>query len=441
MLQGGIYDQAGGGFARYSVDEYWFVPHFEKMLYDNGQLISLYTKAFALTGLQEYERIADETIAWIIREMTSPDHLFYSSLDADSEGVEGKFYCFTKAEIFEIVEWHPEIFCEYFSIEEDGNWEHTNILYIGTTIKELGKKYNVSEVDIQAVIDTGKEKLLEARKKRIRPGLDDKALTAWNALAITGIEKAFQSSENYFGHAYASNGLNFILKHMQQPNGLLYRNYKNGKASIPGFLDDQVFMMEALIEMYRSHFNEDYLIEAKKLMELVIEYFYDEKSGGFFYAAKDQHQPVLRTKEVTDNVIPSANSAMANMLFVLGHYFYHEDWIKLSKDLCIQIKNKAIKYGPYFSHWANAILQHTHGGIEVAITGPLDHKNIKKLYTIPGLILMHKKKDSSVLPLLKDKPLHADMQIYICKDKTCGLPVNTIDEAIREIQRLQRIKG
>lgn len=435
MLQGGIYDQAGGGFARYSVDEYWFVPHFEKMMYDNGQLISLYTKAYALTGVKEYRRIVNETIEWITREMTSKEPLFYSSLDADSEGVEGKFYCFTQQEIYQYVELHPEVFCEYFSIEENGNWEHTNILYVGTTVSELSKKYSLSEDSVKNIISQGKKALMKVREGRIRPGLDDKALTSWNAITITGIEKAFQLTEHHHGHSFAKDSLDFILKNMKQPNGLLYRNYKNGKASIPGFLDDQVFMVEALVEMYRSTFEEKYLLEAKKIMELCIEHYYDKNTHAFFYTTKDQEQPVLRTKEVMDNVIPSANSAMANMLVILGSYFYQEEWILLSKKLCLNIKDKAIKYGPYFSHWANAMLLHTKGMVEVAITGEMNN-TLVDLYRIPGIILMKKTEPDTVIPLLKDKPLSSAMQIYICKGKTCGLPLNTVEEALQEIERL-----
>lgn len=435
MLEGGIYDQIGGGFARYSVDEYWFVPHFEKMMYDNGQLISLYTKAFALTGVKEYRRIADESIEWIIREMTSSEHLFYSSLDADSEGVEGKFYCFSKEEIHRFVPLHPEVFCEYYSIEEKGNWEHSNILYVGSSVSELSKKYDLPEDTIRNIISVGKESLLNARKDRIRPGLDDKALTSWNAITVTGFERAFQLSEHSRGHAYATASINFILSNMKQPNGLFYRNYKNGTASIPGFLDDQVFMIEALIEMYRSNFDEKYLLEAKNLMDLCIQQYFDEKTNSFFYTTKDQEQPVLRTKEVMDNVIPSANSAMANMLFILGTYFDNEEWINLSKNLCLLVKDKAVKYGPYFSHWANAVLLHTKGVVEVAITGDIDSK-VVDLYKIPGVILMKKTQENSSIPLLKDKPLSSGMKIYICKDKTCGLPVNTVAAAINEINQL-----
>ncbi len=436
MMQGGIYDQAGGGFARYSVDEYWFAPHFEKMLYDNGQLISLYSKGYVTTNNKEYKRIVDETIDWITREMTSPENLFYSSLDADSEGVEGKFYCFTKKEIFEIVRTKPEIFCDYFSIEEEGNWEHSNILHIKKDMIEFCQEYSITEKELRSLIHSGKQELLEARSQRTRPGLDDKQLTAWNALAISGLCRAFQVANNHSSIQFANNAIRFLLDNLKQTNGLFFRNYKNRQASIPGFLDDQVFMMEALVEMYRSNFKEEYLLEAKQLMDRVLEHYYDETSGGFFYTGKDQQQPVLKTKEVTDNVIPSANSAMANMLFSLGHYFQKDEWIRLSLELCFKMKEQAEKYAPYYSNWGNCMLSHIYGGTEVIITGTPDHENLRQLYQIPGIILMFKENEKTDLPLLYDKPLSVKMQIYICKNKTCGLPVNTVQEAVVQIQEL-----
>ncbi len=439
MLQGGIYDQAGGGFARYSVDEYWFVPHFEKMMYDNGQLISLYSNAYALTDVHEYKKIAIETIEWIQREMTSPEGMFYSSLDADSEGIEGKFYCFTKEEIEAIVTERSDIFCDYFSIEPEGNWEHSNILYVSTSVKELSIKYGLDDVEINRIIQQGKKALMKVRKNRIRPGLDDKALTSWNALTITGMLKASQSFHHPEAFNMAVKNLGFILENMKMTNGLFYRNYKNGKTTIHGFLDDQALMIEALIEAYKITWDENYLLEAKKTLELTIEHYYDTTAGGFFYTAKDQHQPVLKTKEVTDNVIPSANAVMANVLFTLGHYFYNDEWIQLSKQLCNHVKDKAIKHGPYFSHWTYAMLLHNTGGVEVAITGNINNEDLKKLYLIPGLILMHKKDQNSSLPLLKDKPINEQLHIYICKDKTCGLPVSTINKAIQEINSLIKV--
>jgi uncharacterized protein YyaL (SSP411 family) len=433
MMEGGIYDQVGGGFARYSVDEYWFVPHFEKMMYDNGQLIALYSKAYAFTGIEAYQKISTETIRWIYQEMTNEEGLFYSSLDADSEGVEGKFYCFTQQEIHAIVKERPDIFCEYFSIEEEGNWEHSNILYVGKLIRELSEKHQIDPEQVKAIIEIGKEELHIYRETRIRPGLDDKCITAWNALTITGMLKAFQFSDDHFALAIAKRALDFIMQNMKQDNGLFFRNYKNKKATIPGFLDDQALLIEALTEAYRVTWDESLLLEAKQLLEKTIEHYWDEKTGSFFYAGKEQEQPVLRTKEIMDNVIPSSNSIMAYNLYILGHYFEQDEWITMSSRLCITIQDQAVKYGPYFSNWANAMLAHTHGGAEVAIIGETGPEELRALYKIPGIILMKKTGTNTQIPLLAGKPLSGSLQIYICRNKSCGLPVNNIKEAIQQI--------
>jgi uncharacterized protein YyaL (SSP411 family) len=440
MMEGGIYDQAGGGFARYSVDEYWFVPHFEKMLYDNGQLIQLYSKAYAFTGVQAYKNISHETIQWVQREMTHPDGLFFSSLDADSEGVEGKFYCFTRQEIENIVSTRADIFCEYFSIEQAGNWEHTNILYIGKTIQELSNHHHLTPEQIRSIIEQGKKELYEARKKRVWPGLDDKCITAWNALTISGMLRAYQFTGNQDALHLAQKALDFLMAHVVQPNGLYFRNYKNNKPSIQGFLDDQALMIEALIEMYRVSWDEKYLIAAKTLLEKVMDAYYDPATGSFFYTGTHQQQPVLRTREMMDNVIPSSNSIMAGNLYMLGHYFNHDNWIHISQQLCTRIKDQALKHGPYFSHWANIIMAHVAIGIEVAITGPVTDVELRELYKIPGLILMYKQTPNTQLPLLVDKPVSHDAAIYICQHKVCGLPVRSIHEAVAQIGELVALK-
>lgn len=436
MMEGGIYDQVVGGFARYSVDEYWFAPHFEKMLYDNGQLISLYSKAYALTGVEAYKKIADETIDWIHQEMTDEKTgSFYSSLDADSEGVEGKFYCFTREEIEKYVTYRPDVICDYYSIKPEGNWEHSNILYIGTAISELCNKHNLEREMVISIIDTAKEQLHNARKNRIRPGLDDKCITAWNAMTITGFLRAFQFNENYFALAKAGMAFDFLTQKLKQTNGLYYRVYKNDKVSIPGFLDDQAFMIEMFIEMYRTHGNEKNLVRAKELLEKVIEYYFDKETSSFFYAGFNQDQPVIRTREITDNVIPASNSVMAYNLYLLGHYFENEEWVNLSKSMCMTVQSKAAKFGPYFSKWADVMLAHSTGRIEVAVVGK-NTEDLSALQKIPGLILMYKKEEKTTVPLLSDKMIGDSMQIYICRDKTCGMPVNTIDAALKEIGRL-----
>jgi uncharacterized protein YyaL (SSP411 family) len=436
MMEGGIYDQVGGGFARYSVDEYWFVPHFEKMLYDNGQLISLYSKAFALTGVEAYQNISHETVQWVQREMTNQDGLFFSSYDADSEGVEGKFYCFTQQEIENIVSSRADIFCEYFSIEPAGNWEHSNILYIGKTMQELCTRHHLPPEQIHEIIQRGKDELYEARKKRTWPGLDDKCITAWNAITISGLLRAYQFTNNQDALQLAQRALDFLMTRLIQPNGLYFRNYKNNQPSIPGFLDDQAFIMEALIEMYRVSWDEKYLVAAKNLLEIVLDTYYDPASGAFFYTHANQQQPVLRTREMMDNVIPASNSVMAGNLYMLGHYFSQPAWVDISQQLCEHVKGQALKHGPYFSHWANIIMAHANIAVEVAITGPVPPNELRELYKIPGIILMYKKTHPTILPLLADKPVGDAIEIYICQHKVCGLPVPSIHKAVAQIREL-----
>jgi len=436
MMEGGIYDQVGGGFARYSVDEYWFVPHFEKMMYDNAQLISLYSKAYAYTGVIDYIRISSENIQRINREMLNEHGLFYSSLDADSEGIEGKFYCFTQKEIQQIVTDHAEIFCDYFSIKEEGNWEHSNILYVGKTITEICENYDLTHKQAKRIIEVGKNQLLKAKESRIRPGLDDKCLTAWNALTITGMLQAYQFTENHFAFTLAQKAVDFLREKLLQKNGLYYRNFKNNKASIPGFLDDQIFMVQALIEMYKVSWEESYLLDAKRLMEKIIESYYDPSTNTFFYTGISQNQPVLRTKEMMDNVIPSSNSVASQMLYQLGHYFADDRWLEMSLMLCLIVQDPAKKHAPYYSNWGNTILSHTHAGIEVAIIGELELKDLLKFYKIPGLILMKKNTENSKIPLLQDKPHNGALAIYLCQNKTCGLPINSVEEALQKIREL-----
>lgn len=436
MLEGGIYDQVGGGFARYSVDEYWFVPHFEKMLYDNAQLISLYSKAFSLTGVEEYKRISHEIMDWLIREMMNEDGLFYSSLDADSEGVEGKFYCFTEQEILKEVKNRGDIFAEYFTVKPEGNWEHTNILYVGKTASELATKHGITKEVFYDIIESGKKDLLAYRSSRVRPGLDDKCITAWNALTIESLCKTFQLTENITALMLAKRCYATLQDKLKMPSGLFYRNYKNGKASIHGCLDDQVCMVKAAIALYQSTFDESYLLDAKKLLEIIIQHYHEAETDSFFYTGKDQEKLIVRTREVTDNVIPASNSMMAEVLYYIGSYFANEEWINRSKKLCHSFNEQAIKYGPYYSHWASTMLFHTYGRAEVAITGNVNPEELIHLYRIPGLVLMKKTTSSSQIPLLADKPLTDEASFYICRDKTCGLPVNNVHSAVEQIQNL-----
>ena len=305
MAMGGIYDQLGGGFARYSVDGEWFCPHFEKMLYDNGQMVSLYSQAYTLTQEPLYRETVYETIEWLAREMTSSEGGFYSALDADSEGVEGKFYVWTKHEIDEILGEKSEEFCRVYQIDSNGNWEHgVNILWKNEPI-------------LNSQLSESIQKLMAKRAERIRPGLDDKILCSWNGLMLNGLVDAYRT----FGE---EKFLNLALKNARfvkdnfLKNDFLSHSYKNGHTKIQGFLEDYASVIDAYTNLYQATFEENWLHLAEKLTLYVCQNFYDEKEQLFYFTDKSAEELIARKKEIFDNVIPSSNSMMARNLYTLG---------------------------------------------------------------------------------------------------------------------------
>jgi len=289
MAMGGIYDHLGGGFARYSTDNEWIVPHFEKMLYDNGQLVSLYSKAYQLTFDPLYKSVVEETLEYIKREMTNSEGGFYSSLDADTEGEEGKFYVWKKPEIDSLLNDKnlSDIFCEYYQVHKKGNWEHgNNVIYRKKSDEEVAKDYGISTTDLQSKLKKAKTILFNAREKRTRPGLDDKVLTSWNALMLKGYVDAYKAlgDEEYL--ATALKNANFLSKNMLQSDNRLNRNYKDGKSVINAFLDDYALLTDAFIGLYQVTFDEQWLNKAKDLTQYAVEHFYDDKSEMFFYTSK-----------------------------------------------------------------------------------------------------------------------------------------------------------
>ena len=294
MINGGIYDQIGGGFARYSTDAIWLAPHFEKMLYDNALLIIVLAEAYQVTGKELYKKVISDTIKFIEREMLSPEGGFYSALDADSEGVEGKFYVWSKEEIERILRDDAKLYSEYYGITKTGNWEHTNILHVSGDRSVFATAHGLSEVELEEFLRTNSEKLLAERSKRIRPALDDKILLGWNALMNTAYSKAYQAfgDENYKEQAIAN--MDFLLNRFKKNERELFHTYKNGVAKYPAFLDDYAFLIQSLIHLQEITGNGHYLVTARKLAELVIEKFGEEESGFFFYTALDQKDILVR---------------------------------------------------------------------------------------------------------------------------------------------------
>lgn len=434
MAFGGIYDQIGGGFARYSVDGDWHVPHFEKMLYDNAQLISLYAEAYQFSGIQLFKEVAIESITWIEREMTSPEGLFYSALDADSEGVEGKFYVWDLLEFEKILGADAALLADYFNVTAQGNWEEEeiNILLRKYTPEEYAELKGIPIAEFTTKLNLAKEKLLTVRSKRMHPGLDDKCLTAWNAMMIKALAESSQIFDREEFYLAAKKAADFILANLTAENGGLYRNYKHNKASITGFLDDYAFFIAALIALYEADFEDRWLLEAKKLTDWVLSNFRDLDSPMLFYTPANGESLIARKHEIMDNVIPAANSVMAQNLKHMGLLFDEIRYTERADAMLAAVHPQIKTYGSAYSNWAIQMMNEVFGINEIALTGDSVtqvRKGLNERY-IPNKIILGG--TNSVLPLLKDKQ-SIETKIYICRNKSCQLPVTTVEEALKLI--------
>ncbi len=438
MAYGGIYDHIGGGFARYSVDGQWHVPHFEKMLYDNGQLVSLYSEAWQYQKDELYKQVVYQTLEWVKREMTSPEGGFYSALDADSEGVEGKFYTFTKDELINILgEDEGNIFSAYFNVTEEGNWpeERTNVLMRTDSDEALSSRLALPLHQLQESIQASKQKVFEYRAKRIRPGLDNKILAGWNGLMLKGFVDAYRAFNEQDFLEQALSNAEFICSKLMEPTGALKRVYRKeytDRVTETAFLDDYAFVCDGLIGLYEATFVEKWLFEARKLTEYVLKNFYDPGTGMFYFTSQNDKELIARKHEITDNVIPASNSAMALNLFKLGHFFQQDEYIEQADVMLKNIFPQIKSYGSGFSNWSILLLYKTYGISEIAITGPLaaqKRQEIEKNF-IPNKILLGGSAGS--LPLLQDK-WDSETKIFVCKNRTCRLPVTEVEEALKLI--------
>lgn len=440
IANGGIYDHLGGGFARYSTDAKWKVPHFEKMLYDNGQLVSLYSKAYQLSKNPLYKQKVEETLAFIKREMTHKSGGFFSSLDADSEGEEGKFYVWTKEEIDAVLvdENVISVFDDYYEVTKRGNWEeHKNILYRRKSDEAIAKNHNLTIDELQSTIDGAKEKLFKERSKRIRPGLDDKVLTSWNALMLMGYVDAYKALGEKEYLKTAEKNASFLLEEMMQKDNRLNRNYKDGKSVINAFLDDYALTIQAFTALYEVTFDEKWLYKANDLAEYTIKHFFDEKTAMFNYTSDIDPPLIARKKELSDNVIPGSNSSIARGLFILGTYLYNNDYVEMANQM---MKNMAgtIAGTPqpnFYSNWCNLYSSLVNPPYEVAIVGNdfNDLRNDLMQNYLPNAILLGGKNEGT-LELLKDKLQEGETMIYVCQNKVCKLPVTEVAKALPLMQ-------
>ncbi len=440
MAYGGIYDQIGGGFARYSVDARWFAPHFEKMLYDNGQLLSLYAEAYALTGEELYKSTIAATIQFAQRELMSPEGGFYAALDADSEGEEGKFYVWTQAEIEQIVGEDAPLICDYYNITTTGNWEGgKNILYKNMPDATFAQKHEITKDELQQRLQNARQKLLKARSQRVRPGLDDKIITGWNGLMLKGLVDAYAATGQSEYLTLALKNAQFIDQHLRKQGKdayTLWHTYKERKADLPAYLDDYAFVADAFVSLYQVTFDEQWLHKAGQIIQHTLHHFHDEEEG-FFYYTDDQSSLIARKKEIFDNVIPSSNAAMIKNLHTLGLLLDNARYTELAENMLAQML-KLVKTEPAFlSHWANALTYFVQPTAEVAIVGPEFEAYGKQLssHYHPHKVVCGTQSKSD-LPLLQNREaVHGKTTLYVCYDKACMLPVHTVEEAIGQLER------
>jgi uncharacterized protein YyaL (SSP411 family) len=432
MARGGIYDQVGGGFARYAVDNRWHTPHFEKMLYDNAQLVSLYSEAFRLTKNEFYKKVVLESLEFIGQEMTSPACAFYSSLDADSDSEEGRFYVWERQEIEDIAGLDKDIVIDYYGIDGEAYWEDgKNILVKALPVKDLSEKYNKPENEIAEILAKNKVRLLEKRSERVRPGLDDKVLTSWNALMLKGYVDAYLATGiNDYLNTAKSNAA-FILQNLKKEDGGLFHNYKNEKATINGFLEDYAFVIEAYIMLYQASFELIWLTEAKNLLDYAIKHFYDPPAGLFYFTSKESNDLITRKFEISDNVMPASNSSMANSLFLLSHYFENSDYQDMAEKMLLRVKEKMKLYPSAFTNWGILSLNLFYPFYTIAICGSNFEElsmEMNELY-LPNILLACSG-DEDILPILKNRFVKNKTLIYVCSERDCKPPVKNVIEAI-----------
>ena len=438
MAEGGIYDHLGGGFHRYSVDEKWLVPHFEKMLYDNAQLVRVYAQVHCATGNPLFKRVMEETVDYLLREMLHREGGFYSTQDADSEGEEGKFFVWTPDQIAAVVgEEASEIFCRIYDVTEHGNFEGKNILHPVLTIDQGSKLFKKDARAIEALLAEAKAKLFEVRERRVKPFRDEKIILSWNGLALSGLAEAIKISPKPEYVEAANNTVEFIFAKMFRDGHLLH-TYKEGTAKYLGYLDDYAFFAAALIDLYETTFNRANLKRAVQLADIMVREFRDEGNGAFFYTGKSHEQLISRSKPVFDGSIPSGNAIATQLLLRLYHLTGIEDYLKRAEEI-LRSYYDAMEGQPFgFAHLLCALDLYLNKPKEIVVVGKRETSAIAELVReINSLYLPNKTLQlvgpneplERISPLLQGKnPVDGKPTVYVCQNFTCSAPVTSWQE-------------
>jgi uncharacterized protein YyaL (SSP411 family) len=438
MTYGGVFDQIGGGFSRYSVDAKWHVPHFEKMLYDNGQLVSLYTDAYLITKNELYKNVVEETLEFVKQELTNSEGAFYSSLDADSNTPEGKleegaFYVWKKDELKTLLQNDFDLFSDYYNINNYGFWEHENYVLIRKDDDaSIIKKHNISNDILNEKISSWKTLLLKERNKREKPRLDDKTLTSWNAIMLKGYVDAYRVFGNNDYLASAEKNANFILDNQLREDGGLNHNYKNRKSTINGYLEDYAATIDAFLSLYENTLNEAWLTTARDLANYTFDHFYDDTNKMFYFTSDEDKSLVSRSIEYRDNVIPASNSMMAKNLFKLSHYFDNDHYRNTAITMLNNVKPEMQEYASGYSNWLDLMMNYTNPFYEVAIVGTDVKQKITELNKtyIPNKLIAGSTSENN-LPLLENRYNPDNTLIYVCVNRACKLPVSEVSQAIK----------
>ncbi|MGD1944841.1 MAG: thioredoxin domain-containing protein [Croceivirga sp.] len=440
MAYGGIFDPIDGGFSRYAVDTKWHVPHFEKMLYDNGQLTSLYAKAYAVTKNPLYKEIVAKTIDFVQLELMDENGGFYSSLDADSKNEqgeleEGAYYVWTEYELDSLLGSDFPVFKDYYNINSYGYWEEGNYVLIrDKSDEEIAGKHEMTIPQLKRKIEKSLKQLKVVRDQREKPRLDNKILTSWNGLMLKGLVDAYRYLQDEEYLELALKNAKFLNQEMIKDDGTLYRNHKNGKSTINGFLDDYGALIEAYIALYEVTLDQDWLEKAKALADTAIKYFKDEESGMFFYTSNKDNSLIRKSIEQYDKEISSSNSIMATNLLKLHKLFPKRGYMEQADQMVRNVQKDFIENGQSFANWLNLILFQNKNFYEIAVVGEnykVFGNKIASNY-LPNSILVGSKEEGT-LDLLKSRYNEGQTLIYVCIEGTCKLPVTTVEQTLKQL--------
>jgi hypothetical protein len=431
MVRGGIYDQVGGGFARYSVDAYWLVPHFEKMLYDNALLVRLGAALWQATRDDEVRRVTEETLGWLAREMTSPEGGFYSSLDADSEGHEGRYYVWESSELESLLGEDASLMKIYWGVTTDGNFEGRNILFVPHDPEAVARAQGVTEPELRTAVERAMRILYDARERRVRPGLDDKILAGWNGLMLRGVAEAARAFGDESLRALALRNGEFLFREMVR-DGRVYRTYKNGTAKIDGFLEDHAAVGLGALSLYELTFDRRWLDHARALGDAILARFWDDETQALFDTAADAESLVTRPRDVTDNAMPSGNSLAIELLLRLGELFATGQYAERARYLLETIAEPMARYPMAFGHALGAADMAVRGAIEVAIAGSPPDERVDALARVvaerylPSLVLAAGEGDDARGIALLEGRGGEEPVAYVCRNYACDVPTSDV---------------